>query len=61
LLSTPRLIAWLTYGTFLHARLFFRLRPLPTAWSSVAAFSIFILTLLVLPLLLPSIHSAYFQ
>ena len=60
-IETWSLIAWLTYGTFLHARLFFRLRPVPTAWASVAAFSIFIVTLLVLPLLLPSIHAAYFQ
>jgi cytochrome c-type biogenesis protein CcsB len=60
-IETWSLIAWLTYGSFLHARLFFRMRPLPTAWASVAAFAVFVLTLLVLPLLLPSIHSAYFQ
>jgi cytochrome c-type biogenesis protein CcsB len=60
-IETWSLIAWLTYGIFLHARRFFRLGLLPTAWSSVAAFAIFILTLLFLPLLVPSIHAAYFQ
>jgi cytochrome c-type biogenesis protein CcsB len=60
-IETWALIAWLTYGSFLHARRFFRLRPVATAWSSVVAFAIFVLTLLVLPLLLPSIHAAYFQ
>jgi cytochrome c-type biogenesis protein CcsB len=60
-IETWSLIAWLAYGSFLHARRFFRLKPIPTAWSSVAAFAIFILTLLILPFLIPSMHSAYFQ
>lgn len=60
-IETWSLIAWLAYGSFLHARRFFRLRPIPTAWSSVAAFAVFILTLLILPFLIPSMHSAYFQ
>ena len=60
-IETWSLIAWLVYGTFLHARRFFRLKPRPTAWASVACFVIFVLTILVLPYLLPTIHTAYFQ
>jgi ABC-type transport system involved in cytochrome c biogenesis permease subunit len=60
-IETWSLIAWLVYGLFLHARLFFRLRPASTAWCSVGAFAVFILTLLILPFLIPSMHSAYFQ
>jgi len=60
-IETWSLVSWLAYGTLLHARLFFRLRPVPTAWSSVAAFAVFVLALLVLPFLVPSLHAAYFQ
>jgi cytochrome c-type biogenesis protein CcsB len=60
-IETWSLVSWLAYGTFLHARLFFRMRPIPTAWAAVGAFAVFILTLLILPALLPSLHSAYFQ
>jgi ABC-type transport system involved in cytochrome c biogenesis permease subunit len=58
LIETWSLISWLTYGIFLHARIFFRLRHVATAWSSVGAFAIFVLTLLILPFLMPSMHSA---
>jgi cytochrome c-type biogenesis protein CcsB len=60
-IGTWSLIAWLGYGSVLHARLFFRLKPVATAWASVAAFTVFILALLILPFLMPSIHAAYFQ
>jgi len=59
--ETWSLVTWLTYGTFLHARLFFRMRPRPTAWAAIGSFAIFILTVLILPFLMPSLHSAYFQ
>jgi len=60
-IETWSLIAWLVYGSFLHSRRFFRLRPRSTAWYSIGAFAIFILTILILPFVLPTIHSAYFQ
>ncbi len=60
-IETWSLIAWLVYGSFLHARLFFRPRPRTSAWMAIGAFAIFILTILVLPFLMPSLHSAYFQ
>jgi ABC-type transport system involved in cytochrome c biogenesis permease subunit len=60
-IETWSLIAWLGYGSVLHARLFFRLKAVATAWASVAAFAVFILSLLILPFLMPSIHAAYFQ
>lgn len=60
-IETWSLVAWLGYGTVLHARLFFRLGPVATARASVAAFAVFILALLILPFLMPSIHAAYFQ
>ncbi len=60
-IETWSLVAWLVYGTFLHARLFFRLRARATAWASIGCFAIFVLTILVLPFLIPSLHAAYFQ
>lgn len=59
--ETWSLISWLVYGSLLHARLFFRLRPVATARWAIACFAIFILTILILPFLMPSLHSAYFQ
>ena len=61
MIETWSLITWLVYGTFLHARRFFRLKPAATAWAVVFCFAVFVLTLLILPFLLPSLHSAYFQ
>jgi cytochrome c-type biogenesis protein CcsB len=60
-IETWSLIAWIDYGLVLHARLFFRLKPALTAWFTVAAFCVFILALLILPFLMPSLHAAYFQ
>lgn len=60
-IETWSLVTWLTYGTFLHARIFFRLKPASTAWAAIASFAIFVLTVLILPFLIPSMHSAYFQ
>ncbi len=60
-IETWSLVTWLVYGTFLHARRFFRLAPRATAWASIAAFAIFVSTALLLPFFVPSLHSAYFQ
>lgn len=59
--ETWSLIAWVAYGTFLHVRRFYRPGPRATAWWSIGCFAVFVLTLLILPFLLPSMHSAYFQ
>lgn len=60
-IETWALVSWLTYGSFLHVRLFFKLGPRATAWLSVASFAIFVLALLVLPFFLTSLHSSYFS
>jgi len=60
-IETWSLVSWLVYGSFLHVRLFFKLRPLPTAWLSIAAFAMFILALLILPFFITSLHSSYFS
>lgn len=60
-IETWSLVAWLTYGSWLHARLFFRPKPLTSAWLAIGAFLIFVLTLLVLPYVIPTLHSAYMQ
>jgi len=60
-IETWALVSWLTYGTFLHARLFFKTGPRTTAWLSVASFSIFIMALLILPFFISSAHSSYFS
>ena len=60
-IETWSLVSWLAYGSVLHARLFFRLKPTSTAWFSLGAFAVFILALLILPFIMPSLHAAYFQ
>jgi cytochrome c-type biogenesis protein CcsB len=59
-IETWSLVSWLVYGSFLHARLFFKLRPAQTAWLSVASFVVFVLALIILPFFIQSLHSAYF-
>jgi cytochrome c-type biogenesis protein CcsB len=59
-IETWALVSWLTYGTFLHVRFFFKPGPRATAWLSVASFVIFILALLVLPFFISSLHTGYF-
>ncbi|MBI5067479.1 MAG: cytochrome c biogenesis protein CcsA [Deltaproteobacteria bacterium] len=59
-IETWALVSWITYGTFLHLRFFWKLGPRATAWLSVASFAVFILALLILPFFLTSLHSAYF-
>jgi cytochrome c-type biogenesis protein CcsB len=60
-IETWALVSWLTYGTFLHVRFFFKTGPKATAWLSVASFTIFILALLILPFFISSLHSSYFS
>lgn len=60
-IETWSLVCWITYGTFLHARVFFRMKPVPTAWAAIGAFAVFVLASVVLPFLITSLHSAYFQ
>jgi cytochrome c-type biogenesis protein CcsB len=60
-IETWSLVAWLVYGSFLHARLFWKLGPKATAWSAVGAFVVLLLAALIVPFLVPSIHAAYFQ
>ncbi|HET8538401.1 MAG TPA: cytochrome c biogenesis protein CcsA [Anaeromyxobacter sp.] len=60
-IETWALVSWIAYGSFLHLRFFFKLRPRPTAWLSVAAFVVFLLALLILPFLMTSLHSSYFS
>ena len=60
-IQTWSLVSWVVYGVFLHTRLFFKLGPRATALWSVACFFLFIAALLVIPFILPSLHSSYFQ
>ena len=60
-IETWSLITWLVYGSLLHIRRFFKTDEMSTSWLTIGAFAIFILTLLILPFLIPSLHSAYFQ
>jgi cytochrome c-type biogenesis protein CcsB len=60
-IETWSLVTWLCYGTFLHVRLFFKVKGSGAAWWAIGCFAVFILTLLILPFLMPSLHSAYFQ
>ncbi|MBI4911529.1 MAG: cytochrome c biogenesis protein CcsA [Acidobacteria bacterium] len=60
-IETWSLVTWLCYGSLIHARLFYRLKARATAWLTVACFGISILTVFILPFLIPSLHSAYFQ
>lgn len=60
-IETWSLIAWISYGTFLHVRRFYRPGPRATAWWSIGCFAVFVMALLILPFAVPSMHSAYFQ
>ena len=55
------LVTWLAYGSLLHARLFYRVRGGTAAWMVVGCFAICVLTIFVLPFVLPSLHAVYFQ
>jgi ABC-type transport system involved in cytochrome c biogenesis permease subunit len=59
--ETWSLVSWLMYGALLHARLFFRLAGKTLAWSTIGVFVLFVLTLLIFPFLIPTMHTAYFQ
>jgi cytochrome c-type biogenesis protein CcsB len=59
-IETWALVSWLTYGTFLHLRFFFKTGPRVTAYLSLAAFALFVAALLVLPFFIASLHAAYF-
>jgi ABC-type transport system involved in cytochrome c biogenesis permease subunit len=60
-IETWSLVTWLCYGAFLHLRLFVKLRRAAVAWGVIACFGVCVLTVLVLPFVVPSLHSAYFQ
>ncbi|BDG07399.1 cytochrome c biogenesis protein [Anaeromyxobacter paludicola] len=59
--ETWSLIAWLCYGSFLHARLLLRLRGAPAAWAALACFLVFALAVFFVPTRVASLHSSYFQ
>lgn len=60
-IETWAFVCWLAYGSFLHVRFFYRLRPRPTAWLAIGCFAVFILVVVILPFYLTSLHSAYFS
>lgn len=60
-IETWSLVTWLCYGSLLHVRLFFHLRPRATAFGTLSCFGISVLTVFIFPFLIPSMHSAYFQ
>jgi ABC-type transport system involved in cytochrome c biogenesis permease subunit len=60
-IETWSLVVWLLYGALLHARHFFRWSGTRMAWAAVGAFVLFVATLLVFPILFPTIHDGYMQ
>jgi cytochrome c-type biogenesis protein CcsB len=60
-IETWALVSWLTWGTFLHLRLFYKLGPRATARLAVASFALFVLVLLILPFFMTSLHASYFS
>ena len=60
-IETWALVTWLGYGIFLHLRFFFKLRGAAVAWGAIACFGVCVLTVFILPFVIPSLHSAYFQ
>lgn len=55
------LATWLGYGALIHAHLFFRLKPAAIAWATIGCFVVSVLTVFILPFMIPTLHSAYFQ
>ncbi|HJV22021.1 MAG TPA: cytochrome c biogenesis protein CcsA [Holophagaceae bacterium] len=60
-IETWSLVTWLCYGSLVHTRLFLKLSPVRTAWFTVGCFAVSILTVFILPFIIPSMHAAYFQ
>ena len=60
-IETWSLITLLSYGSFLHAGRFWRLKGRAVAWWSLGCFGVSVLTIFILPFVLPSLHAAYFQ
>ena len=60
-IETWALVTWLCYGIFLHVRFLFKLRGPAVAWGAIACFGVCVLTVFILPFVIPSLHSAYFQ
>lgn len=60
-IETWSLVTWLLYGSLLHLRRFFRIGQVTMAWGAIACFAMAILTIFILPYVMPSLHAAYFQ
>ncbi len=60
-IETWSLVSWITWGSFLHVRLFLKPGPRVTAWLAIASFALFILALIILPMVINSLHTAYFS
>ena len=60
-IETWSLVTWLCYGSLLHLQRFYRLKDRTLAWGTIACFGVSILTAFILPFLMASLHSAYFQ
>ena len=56
--TVPMLLAIGVGGSLLHARLFYRVRGRTAAWLVIGCFVICVLTIFVLPFVLPSLHAA---
>jgi cytochrome c-type biogenesis protein CcsB len=60
-IETWSLITWLLYGLYLHSRYFFKWRGRKAAWFMVTCFALSILTIFIIPLVVDSLHTEYFQ
>jgi cytochrome c-type biogenesis protein CcsB len=60
-IETWSLIAWISFGVYLHLRRFFGLRGENAAYLLMLCFFITILSVFFVPVLDSSIHSSYFQ
>lgn len=59
--ETWSLVTWLLLGFYLHMRVFYRWSGRKAAWAMILCFSVSVLTIFIIPMVVESLHTQYFQ
>lgn len=60
-IETWSFITWLVYGLYLHLRHFFKWKGIKSAWMLVACFVVSVITIVIVPFVIDTLHSSYFM
>jgi cytochrome c-type biogenesis protein CcsB len=55
------LITWLLYGLYLHVRYFLKWEGTKSAWMLIVCFIVAVITILIIPFVVKTLHSSYFR